>query len=310
MPTTTVMTPTTASPGETSMQASPAEPASASSTPSSTVPYPHKPAAVHRCGREFFKSLSSRRALLLRDSQHAPSEPAEYRVRLKMQGRSLINVLLIMRKRLITYAIRDSATVQDVQHCALLLDDVKQRWDSSDGFAACLTSVDAPMQHVCSKLFQECTGAGDTGTCICFHPCTSIPPPEGLLEKLKVSSVDMAPDVKEVHDALLVLKRECSSLLDGTHVRLQDVLDLHSRIDASQRAMAAALREGAPGTPSTTSSLDDAAGNASLPKGHAVCAELLHDCHGAWCYNAQHMVVYMVKNILHSGTGGLVVACT
>lgn len=79
-------------------------------------------------------------------------------MRLKMQGRSLINVLLIMRKRLITYAIHDSATVQDVEHCELLVKDIKQRWDSPDGFAACLVPVDAQMQHVCIKLFQECNG--------------------------------------------------------------------------------------------------------------------------------------------------------
>lgn len=152
---TTVMVPITASPGETTATASsvssPAEPASAGSTPVST-PYPHKPAAVHRCGREFFRQLSRKHV------DGHPSTPTEQRIRLKMQGRSLINVLLIMRKRLMTYQLHDSATMQDVNHCALLLDDLRLRWATSDGFASCLIPVDSQMQHVCSKLFQECTG--------------------------------------------------------------------------------------------------------------------------------------------------------
>lgn len=127
-----------------------------------------------------------------------------------------------------------------------------------------------------------------------------------LLEQLKVSSVDMAPDVKEVHDALLTLKRDCCSFVDGTDVRLVDVIDLHHRIDASQVAMMAAFNSSrhdtAADTPSSTPSLE---GPAAPPKGHAVCAELLNDCHGMY----QCGTVRMHSLLYNRRTGGLVVAC-
>ncbi len=51
----------------------------------------------------------------------------------------------------------------------------------------------------------------------------------------------MAPEVKELHDTLIDLKRECQVLQDGTHIRLVDVLTLHNRVATTHQEMMAAL---------------------------------------------------------------------
>ncbi len=121
-------------------------------------PYPHKPAAVHRCGREFFRALSRRSRAPETVKSEGDEQHETHVVRLKMQARLLVNVLLIMRKRLVCFQVNDSATKQDVQHCRLLLKDVWTRWSQDGEFAACLRPVDPQMQLLCSKLYHECMG--------------------------------------------------------------------------------------------------------------------------------------------------------
>lgn len=299
-----------------------AVPASPESEPTSTPPFPHKPAVVHRCGRDFFRSLSRRRVLATESVSDAGEEDATHVVRLKMQARLLVNVLLIMRKRLVMFQVNESATKEDVAHCRMLLKDVQQRWGSQGGsgeFAACLKPVDVQMQSVCSKLYHECMGTEvDVHAWVIAttmhtqqqvrHSSTD------LLAQLELSSVEMAPEVKELHDVLIDLKRECQVLQGGMHIRVVDVLALHHRISNTHQEMAAALiispsTHGgniaggiAPATPPAV--LDNArsdppppplpsvargqpTGGAPprrVPRGHTVCADLLHDCYGRWLF--------------------------
>lgn len=130
---------------------------------------------VHRCGREFFRKLSSGHMSDVEEEQpQLPSDEADsnaksaaaapppkpHDIKLVLQGRSLCNVLVVIRRKLqLCIAQQGALSVQDVAHNAMLLDDIWMRWGRDPqfgGFATCLKAVDPDAQRTCSELFDEC----------------------------------------------------------------------------------------------------------------------------------------------------------
>eukprot|EP01025_Chloroclados_australasicus_P000943 TRINITY_DN10312_c0_g1_i1.p1 TRINITY_DN10312_c0_g1~~TRINITY_DN10312_c0_g1_i1.p1 ORF type:complete len:425 (-),score=52.98 TRINITY_DN10312_c0_g1_i1:361-1521(-) len=164
--------------------------------------------------------------------------------RLALQARSLFNVLTVLKRRLTKLEREESTTVQDIRHYQEVLTDIDLRWRSDSGFAGELRETEPVLQQNCSKLFNQCYD---------------------LLAKLKNTTAEMVPEIRTIFDQLTALKKQLLEMRYNPHVQ-HDVARIQQQLDEidSQRIggiFGGSLQQG------------------NIPKGQAVCSDLLQDCY-------------------------------
>eukprot|EP01026_Neomeris_dumetosa_P000974 TRINITY_DN10238_c0_g2_i1.p1 TRINITY_DN10238_c0_g2~~TRINITY_DN10238_c0_g2_i1.p1 ORF type:complete len:408 (-),score=56.38 TRINITY_DN10238_c0_g2_i1:272-1423(-) len=164
--------------------------------------------------------------------------------RLALQARSLFNVLTVLKRRLVKLEREENATVQDIRHYQEVLTDIDLRWRKDGDFAGELRESEPVLQQNCSKLFNQCYD---------------------LLGKLKNTTAEMVDEIRTIFDKLCDMKKQLMEMRYNPHVQ-HDVARIQQDLDDLDSQRVAGIFGG---------SLQQ--GN--IPKGQAVCSDLLQDCY-------------------------------